>query len=209
MVTVPNPTVQAAAGETLQVSDLFSATDADNDTLTFLFNDTTPGGGHFAVNGVEQAANQVFSVTPAELAQTTFVPAVGGSDDLVVGASDGHAFSGWSNLHIEGTANQAPVVTVPNPTVQAAAGEILHLSDLISAGGGSASAYLVYDTTPGGGHILVSGNPVYNPADTAVAVTPALFAQTTFIPGIDGSDHLLVGAFNAYGFSGWAELNII
>ena len=97
---VPDPIVEATAGQTLQMSTLFSATDADNDTLAYLFYDTAPGGGHFEVNGVTQAANQIFGVTAAELAQTTFVPAANASDDLLVGASDGLAFSGWSSLHI-------------------------------------------------------------------------------------------------------------
>ncbi|MGB9273477.1 MAG: hypothetical protein WCB74_30275, partial [Pseudolabrys sp.] len=91
-----------AAGvcQTLQMSTLFSATDADHDTLTYAFYDATAGGGHFEVNGVAQAANQIFGVTAAQLTQTTFVPAANASDDLLVGASDGLAFSGWSSLHI-------------------------------------------------------------------------------------------------------------
>jgi hypothetical protein len=46
------------------------------------------GGGHFVVNGVEQAANQIFGVTAAQLAQTTFVSAPGVSNHLLVGASE-------------------------------------------------------------------------------------------------------------------------
>ena len=91
------------------------------------------GGGHFAVNGVEQAAGQIFAVTAAQLAQTTFVPAANASDDLLVGATDGHVFSGWSNLHVNGPVNHAPVVSVPNSTVNAAAGQTLQMSTLVSA----------------------------------------------------------------------------
>ena len=115
VVTVPNPMVEATAGQTLQMSNLFTATDADNDTLAYVFYDATAGGGHFEVNGVTQAAGQIFGVTAAQLAQTTFVPAANASDDLLVGASDGHTFSGWSNLHVDGPVNHAPVVTVPQP----------------------------------------------------------------------------------------------
>jgi hypothetical protein len=73
------------------MADLFGATDADNDPLSYVFYDATPGGGHFVVNGVTQAANQIFAVTAAQLAQTTFVPGPGQSDDLLVGAIDGFA----------------------------------------------------------------------------------------------------------------------
>ena len=74
--------------QTLQMSTLVSATDADNDALAFTFYDANPGGGHFEVNGVEQAAGQIFAVTAAQLAQTTFVPAANASDDLLVGATE-------------------------------------------------------------------------------------------------------------------------
>ena len=96
VVTIPDPTIKAAADQTLQLSDLFTATDQDGDALTYIVKDSTPGGGHFLLNGVEQPANQSFNLTAAQLAQTTFVPAVGSSDDLMVRASDGHTFSGWS-----------------------------------------------------------------------------------------------------------------
>jgi hypothetical protein len=44
---------------------------------------------------------QIFGVTAAQLSQTTFVAGQGGTDDLLVGATDGHVFSGWSGLHIQ------------------------------------------------------------------------------------------------------------
>ena len=50
--------MEATAGQTLQMSSLFNATDADNDTLAYMFYDATPGGGHFEVNGVTQAAGR-------------------------------------------------------------------------------------------------------------------------------------------------------
>jgi hypothetical protein len=98
-VLVPNPTANAA-GQTLQMSDLVSATDQDGDALAYILYDSTPGGGHFLVNGAEQAADQIFGVTASQLAQTTFVTVAGASDHLLVGASDGHVFSGWTDLHI-------------------------------------------------------------------------------------------------------------
>jgi hypothetical protein len=46
------------------------------------------------------AANQIIGLTAAQLAQTTFVAGQNGNDELSVGATDGHTFSGWSSLHI-------------------------------------------------------------------------------------------------------------
>ena len=66
------------------------------------------GGGHLAVDGVEQAAGQLVNLTAAQLAETTFVPAVNGSDDLVVFATDGESYySSFAQLHIEGPSNNA------------------------------------------------------------------------------------------------------
>ena len=69
--------------------------------------DGTVGGGHLAVDGVEQAAGQLVNLTSAQLAETTFAPAVNGSDDLVVFATDGERFSSFAQLHIEGPSNNA------------------------------------------------------------------------------------------------------
>jgi hypothetical protein len=71
------------------MSDLISATDQDGDALNYFLFDGTVGGGHLAVDGVEQAAGQLVNLTAAQLAQTTFVPAANGSDDFVVFATDG------------------------------------------------------------------------------------------------------------------------
>jgi hypothetical protein len=209
VVTVPNPTVQAAAGQTLQASALFSATDSDSDPLTYLLYDNTAGSGHFAINGVTQAANQIISVSAAQLAQTTFVPTPGASDDLLVGASDGSAFSGWSNLHVDGPVNHVPVVTVPNPTVDATPGQTLQLSGLLSAtdADNDPLSFVFYDGTAGGGHFAING--VTQAANEIFSVSAAQLAQTTFVAGPSGVDDLLVGASDGHAFSGWSELHIV
>ena len=201
-MNVPFSTVQAAAGQTFQVSNLFGATDADNNTLAHLFYDATVGGGHFEVNGVTQAAGQIFGVNAAQLAQTTFVPAVDGSDDLLVGASDGVAFSGWSNLHIDGPVNHAPEVIVSDPIVEATAGQTLQMSSLFNAtdADNDTLAYTFYDATPGGGHFEVNG--VTQASGQIFGVTAAQLAQTTFVPAANASDDLLVGASDGHTFSG-------
>ena len=61
VLTVPSANVSASAGQSLQLSSLFSATDADNDALTYFFVDNTTNGGHFEVNGAVKAAGVVFS----------------------------------------------------------------------------------------------------------------------------------------------------
>jgi len=100
VLTVPSANVSASAGQSLQLSSLFSATDADNDALTYYFVDNTTNGGHFEVNGVVKAAGAVFSVTAAQLAQTVFVAGPrGSSDHLNVQVSDGNAVSGIQSIN--------------------------------------------------------------------------------------------------------------
>ena len=209
VVMVPDPTVQATAGQTLQMANLFRATDADSDTLTYEFYDATAGGGHFEVNGVAQAANQIFAVTAADLANTTFVPDVNAADDLLVGASDGDTFSGWSNLHVDGPLNHAPVVMVPNPTVDATPGHPLVMSGLFNVTDVDSGplTYLFFDKSAGGGHFEVNG--VTQAANQIFGVTAAQLTQTTFVPAANASDDLLVGASDGLAFSGWSSLHIL
>jgi hypothetical protein len=86
---------------------LVSAALQDDDVLDFVLYDFTPGGGHFVVNGEEQGTGQI-NVTAAQLAQTTFIVADAGSDDLLVFATDGEKFSNFATFHIESSTNHAP-----------------------------------------------------------------------------------------------------
>ena len=66
--------MSASSGQVFSASSLFSANDADGDSLLYFFYDNSadPASGHFTVNGVVQAAGTTFAVTAAQLAQTTF-----------------------------------------------------------------------------------------------------------------------------------------
>ena len=147
-------------------------------------------------------------MTAAQLAQTTFVSHVGDSDDLAVRASDGSLFSAWGHIHVEVASEHAPVVVVPNQTVDAAPGQILQMSDLISATDqdGDALNYFLFDGTVGGGHLAVDG--VEQAAGQLVNLTAAQLAQTTFVPAVNGSDDLVVFATDGERFSSFAQLHI-
>ena len=133
VLTVPSANVSASAGQSLQLSSLFSATDADNDALTYYFVDNTTNSGHFEVNGAVKAAGAVFSVTAAQLAQTVFVAGpAGSSDHLNMQISDGNAVSAVGDF-TSSAPNHAPVLTVPSANVSASAGQSLQLSSLFSA----------------------------------------------------------------------------
>ena len=100
-VTITAPS-QASSGQILNASSLFSANDADGDSLLYFFYDNSAAAtsGHFEINGVTQAAGTTFAVGQTQLEQTTFVAGTTG-DDLFVNAWDGHNFSGPKEFHID------------------------------------------------------------------------------------------------------------
>ena len=100
--TVTAPNKMAMSGEVLNASTLFTANDADGDSLLYFFYDNSAAAtsGHFEINGAAQAAGTTFAVSQAQLANTTFVAGTTG-DDLFVNAWDGHNFSGPKAFHID------------------------------------------------------------------------------------------------------------
>lgn len=88
-----------AINQSVGASSLFQLSDPDRDSIVhYQLWDSDPkaSSGHFAVNGVAQAANQAIDLSPAQLTQTTFVAgSVAGTDQLWVKASDGMAWSDW------------------------------------------------------------------------------------------------------------------
>jgi peptidase M10/serralysin-like protein len=207
-VTVPNATVNASSTAAIAISGLFSANDSDGNALTYIFKDNSAGGGHFYLNGVLQADGASFSVSAAQLSQVTYVPTAGSSDDLQIQVSDGTLSSAWANLHINGPINHAPVVTVPNATVNASSSAAIAMSTLVSAtdSDGDSFAYLFYDATSGGGHFEING--VAQAAGTIFGVAASQLSQVTFVPAqVGGSDDLLIGATDGK-FSGWSSLHV-
>jgi hypothetical protein len=79
----------SSKGQLFQASQLFSASDSDDDTLTYAVVDFTPDAtsGHFTVNN-QAITDSVMLLTAAQLAQTTFQAGLGGTDHLRVGVND-------------------------------------------------------------------------------------------------------------------------
>ena len=177
--------VTATRGQIIAASALFTATDADGDTLLYGLRDNSadPNSGHFTVNGVVQAANQTFVLTAAQLAQTTFTAGTSSSDDLIVNVYDGSAFSEAKAFRVNVPPNHAPTVTAPD--FSATRGQVVDASTLFPASDadGDTLLYFFYDNSAGptSGHFTVNG--VVQAANTTFAVTAAQLAQTTFTAG--------------------------
>ena len=206
LVTTRNLT--APAGQTLTASGLFSVSDADGDTMTkYQLKDmmSDAASGHFVVGGVAKPAGAVIEITAAQLAQTSFV-AGSVADSLQIRAYDGNAWSAadnaaWAPFTVAPPVNHAPVVTTKNLT--APRGQTLSASSLFTvsdADGDAMTKYQLKDMTadPASGHFVVNG--VAKPAGTAIEITAAQLAQTSFVTG-SVADSLQIRAFDGNAWS--------
>jgi hypothetical protein len=205
--------VSASRGQVLAASSLFTTTDPNNEPLTYAFYDNTPDAtsGHFVVNGVAQAANQVIYLTAAQLAQTTFVAGTTTSDDLFVNVAEGSQWAGSKEFHVNvpaPPAAQAPVLTAAN--VSASNGQVFVASSLFTTTdpNNDPLTYAFYDNTPdaGSGHFVV--NNVVQAADQVIYLTAAQLAQTTFVAGATTSDDLFVNVADGSMWAGSEEFHV-
>ncbi len=198
----------ATLGQSVGAASLFSVTDADNDAITaYEFWDSTTGNGHFSVNGVQAGVNVAIPVTAAQLASTTFEASGAIGNDLVwVRASDGQTWSDWKSW----TVNSWPHATNANPVVAAQASGLLRGESLSAAmffsttdaDNDAIAAYEFWDDVSGGGHWAVNG--VQQAAGTAIAVSAADLANTTYVGGANaGTEQVWVRASDGMGWSGW------
>jgi hypothetical protein len=214
VIEIFSSTVNATSSQPIPATNLVTAANGDGLPMAYLFYDSTAGGGRFYLNGVAEPEgnNQYFAVTAAQLSQLTFVPARGSVDTVQVGASDSKGFSGWSSLQIlgPGQPNEPPVITVPNPTINATSTQPIVASTLDSAANadGLPMAYEFYQSTVGGGRFYLNGVAEPQGNGQYFAVSLAQLSQLTFVPAVGSTDTILVGASDANGFSGWSTIQI-
>ncbi|WP_426408145.1 alkaline phosphatase family protein [Bradyrhizobium ganzhouense] len=196
-MTLPSgSSVSTTAGHALAISSLFSATDADGDTLSYLVYDgtTTAGHGHFVVDGTVVPQATPFWVTQAQLSQTTFVAgAAGSSDDVRMIAYDGHGYSGngiWSKVQVNAGTGAAPAAA-QNVVSSAVPSDSFDFSRLQSSSTASTTAdtlQLVDPIAPGASnldtHQVVLASAIHDAA--------ALSVHSIGHPGADPSDWHLV-----------------
>jgi hypothetical protein len=189
VLSVPASTIKANPGQSLQVSSWFSAYDADNDALTYTFQDGgTASSGHFVLNGTAVANGANFAVSATQLAGLTYVAsATGVADDVSMQLSDGAAVSAVGAFHI--SVNHAPVLSEPASSVTMKPGQSLQVSTLFSAydADNDALTYYVQDSSAAAssGHFVLNGTAVANGANFAVSA--AQLAGLTYVAGDNGS----------------------
>ena len=211
--------VVANPASSVPISSLFSASDANGDTLSYMVYDgtITAGHGHLVVDGTVVPQATPFWVTQAQLAQTTFVVGSAGvTDDVRMIAYDGQSYSGggiWSKINV--LADTPPQIALPSgSSVSATAGHSFAVGSLFSGSDadGDTLAYMVYDgtTTAGHGYFTVNGTVV--PQATPYWVTQAQLAQTTFVAGSAGvTDDVRMIAYDSHVYSSsgvWSKVQV-
>jgi autotransporter-associated beta strand protein len=205
-------TVAKLANQTWAASDLFFVSDEYNSPITRyqLFDASNDASsGYFIVNGVAQRPGTVLDLSPADLAQTSFITGTAVGDTLRFRAYNGYAWSApdlpssWTslNLSLSGPLNHRPELTVgtrTSPTggfvtplgqLSAQRNQTLAPSSFMltsDADGDAITEYQLLDTTtdPNSGHWVVGG--VAQAAGTVIDLTAAQFAQTVFVTGTVG-----------------------
>jgi hypothetical protein len=219
-MSLPNgAAVLETPNQPIAISSLFTATDLDGDSLTYLINDTNTaaGHGHFVVAGTVVPQATPYWVTQAQLAQTTYVAGANGVTETVgMIAYDGQVYSNggvWTGVTV--LADSAPQMTLPSgSSVSSTAGQSLAITSLFSAtdADGDSLVYLINasTTTAGHGHFVVAGTVV--PQGTPYWVTQAQLAQTSFVVGTAGvADTVGMIAYDGKAYSGggvWSGVSI-
>jgi Ca2+-binding RTX toxin-like protein len=198
--------------QTVDASALFSVTDADGDTLTqYEFWDSTAGGGHFAIDDVEQGVNVTIAVSATDLANTQFASASTTSTDQVwVRANDGHAWSDWKSWTVSSwphATNSAPVASASD--TQVLVGESAQAADLFSISdmdGDTVTQYQFWDDVAAGGYFAKDGVAQNsNPIDVSAEDLANLQYVAGATPGTEG---VWVRASDGMQWGDWKHWNI-
>jgi hypothetical protein len=191
----------ANAGQSLQVSSLFSAVDAEGDPLTYFFEDGTAAAssGHFVLNGTALANGAAFHVSAAQLAQLTFV--AGSVDDnlsMQVGDDKGALSAGVGiEVHVtSGASGSAGALVVNNAGFTAfstAANDPEQFRFADSASPAQPSGILgdgLHSASAGAEFAVHPAAATAAGAAIANAVIPDLFGDTAALHDLHPSAHL-------------------
>ena len=205
IVTAPNATV--THGSTTALSALFTARDAEGDTVQkyqVVDLSSATNSGNLILNGVTQQAGAVVEVTAAQLAQLS-VSAGSGVNALQVRAYDGTEWGAWAKFNITAPVNAAPVISASNATV--GKGTVLDAGSLFTATDADRDViakyqFIDYGTAAGSGTFTLNG--VVQSAGTTIELSPAQLSQLRFVSAV-GNDTISVRAFDGLDWGNWTN----
>ncbi|MEM6780847.1 MAG: M10 family metallopeptidase C-terminal domain-containing protein [Pseudomonadota bacterium] len=182
-----------ASGETALASSVISASDVDNNPLTYYLWDGGKAGnsGYFELGGSSLSAGISHELTQAEFEALNIVGgANSGSEKLWVRVSDGENLTAWSSLNLTSSASGGSGVNLTAPTVNAndlslEVGESALASTTISANDadGNPLTYYVWDAGGGGNSGYFELNGVALSAGISHTLTATEFSQLNIVGG--------------------------
>ena len=205
VVVTASPTL--GQGQSVALSSLFSASDADADTITQYKISDPAGQGTVHLNGarnlasVSDSANGVYIIAASDLSKLTYCAGSDkGSERLAISAYDGKGWGVAANATIT-LANRAAVVTTVSPTL--AQGQSVAVSSLFSASDPDGDAIAQYKIVDRAGQGTVQLNGARNLASAADAangvyvVAATDLSRLTYVAGSDkGSEALAISAYD-------------
>ena len=203
---VTGSNVTAAHGQNFAAASLFTATDADGDTISkYAFWNSATGGGHFVLNGVVQGTSQEIDVSASQLSQLSYQSG-SGADTLWVRANDGILWGNWPNgFTVTAPIDKGPTLTPINDNIKSFQNQTFAASSLISYSdpfNSPATQYDFWNSGAGGGHFVLNGSAL--PANHDNIVSAAQLSQLTYQVGT-GSDTLWARANDGTVWGGWSK----
>jgi transcription elongation GreA/GreB family factor len=208
------PDLKVSKNEWVQASDFLKATDPTGDTITqYQFVDLYNGSGSgyfYTPDNVKHAANEVFTVSAADLADVYIRGGSGaGWENMQVRAFDGESWGAWDSFKFTTLNNNAPVVGGGNVNLSAnqkvAASSLFNVNDLDFGAGDKIMQYQFFDDTQGGGSFTFKN--IAQVADQTFTVNTADLGKVGFSAAAgSASDLLWARAFDGDSWSDWHSL---
>ncbi|AFY83838.1 DUF4114 domain-containing protein [Oscillatoria acuminata] len=202
-VTTYNQTVNRSES----IIPYFTVTDADGDTITryaLYDGNTHANSGYFTIDGVKQEAGQIIYVDANQLSQVEFIGGASATtEQLYIAASDGKAWSSWSNYTVQTQPGSTPTVVINNATVDVntSTSLTLNVSDL---DGDTVTRYEFFDSNAQSTSGYFTVNGVQQEAGKSFFVDADQLHTVQFIGGAAaGSDRIAIRATD--GIDGWGN----
>ena len=211
-VTASDQTVEL--NSTTAAADLFTASDANGDSISqYQFWDATDraSSAYFAVDGVQQSANQNITVDSDQLDDVDLVAgAATGTDGLWIRASDGQLWSDWISFTLTSGVPHAPVVTVSDTTLSidqsVGAASLFSVSD---EDGDGMARYEFWDSTDRADGAVFVVNGTAQATNQSILVDAAQLSGVQVHAGaLSGTDQLWVRANDGQLWSEWKSFNL-
>ena len=206
----PDPRVRV--NQSIAASQLFTASDADGDTIVKYFiadQNATIGSGFFELDGVEQAAGQFFEVTAAELSQLRFVGGTDiGTNTIAVQAFDGSSFGNIQQLIVR----TSSASTISDNSLSVFAGETIRASELFTVAdvdGDTAQSFFITDRSPAASSGFFTLDNVRLQSARFQRFNRAQFSRLLYVGGSQsGSEDIGVQVFDGFDFSETTNISV-